>query len=384
MNILFEFFDKEPLENVVTCLKYRFDKVVFFGFDSEMDEYEKNTLEKNLMTLCNVKEVVFKALSERLYDKLLSEISIVVMQEQKKGAKCFFDITGGNEAILTALGQFVSGNDISIHKIDINNDTIIYYNKGEYMLEQNVPKQNLKLNINNFLLLYNGKINNKMQRDFKYTLSAYEQQMIESIWNISSPNMKKWNAFSSILKACKTDNHFDLSEYLKYRDIQLHGCAPSPCSKKDFDDYLIKLCQSKVIKNLRRTNIDISFNYATDNMRSILFDAGSILEIYCFNKYLKSNKYDDCAIGVNIVWENDEKNVVKNEIDIILLKGYLPTFISCKNGDVSPKDLYELDTICDRFGGKYSKKELITGMKLPEHIKMRAEEMNIVVTSVEK
>lgn len=384
MNILFEFFDKEPLENVVTCLKYRFDKVVFFGLDGEMDKFSKNTLKNNLIKLCGVKEVEFEPLKETENDKLINAISTVVKQEQKKGAKCFFDITGGNEAILTALGQFAAGNNISIHKVDINTDTVIYYAKGKYLIEQDVQKQTLKLNINKFLLLYNGKINNKMRRDFKYTLSVNEHQMINSIWNMASPNMKKWNAFSSILKACKTDNHFDLSERLNNNDVVLHSRAPSPCSKKDFEDYLVKLCQKNIIKNLKRTNIETSFSYATDNIRSILFDAGSILEIYYFIKYSNSNNYDDCAIGVNIIWENDEKNIVKNEIDIILLNGYLPTFISCKNGDVSPKDLYELDTICDRFGGKYSKKELITGMKLPEHIKMRAEEMNIAVTSFEK
>ena len=71
-----------------------------------------------------------------------------------------------------------------------------------------------------------------------------------------------------------------------------------------------------------------------------------------------------------------------NEIDVLLLRGYVLTFISCKGGDVDQMDLYELDTVASRFGGKYARRELVTANPLETHHDQRAEEMNITVICV--
>ena len=68
---------------------------------------------------------------------------------------------------------------------------------------------------------------------------------------------------------------------------------------------------------------------------------------------------------------------VKNEIDVMLLEGFCPVFISCKNGKVDQMALYELDTVAKRFGGKYAKKILMAGQEISEGYLLRAEEMDI-------
>jgi len=51
---------------------------------------------------------------------------------------------------------------------------------------------------------------------------------------------------------------------------------------------------------------------------------------------------------------------VENEIDILLMHGVVPIFISCKNGiKVEPEELYKLQTVARRFGGPYSRTVLI-------------------------
>ena len=100
----------------------------------------------------------------------------------------------------------------------------------------------------------------------------------------------------------------------------------------------------------------------------------------------------ECAIytafknGVYIDWDGkvasgDEKDTV-NEIDVILMKGMIPVFVSCKNGNVEEDELYKLDTVASRFGGTYAKKVLIATKlgKKPggvEHFKQRARDMKI-------
>ena len=71
-----------------------------------------------------------------------------------------------------------------------------------------------------------------------------------------------------------------------------------------------------------------------------------------------------------------------HEIDVLLLRGYVLTFISCKAGAPDQMALYELDTVAFRFGGKYAQKELVTASKIEAHHRQRAEEMTITVVEV--
>ena len=74
---------------------------------------------------------------------------------------------------------------------------------------------------------------------------------------------------------------------------------------------------------------------------------------------------------------------VLNEIDVLALKGNVPVFISCKTGKMGPSNtlhaLYELQTVAERFGGKYAKKVLVTSRMPADVYIKRAEEMNIEI-----
>ena len=74
MRVEFEFYDEEPLENIITCLNYQMDKVVFFKYKnqsqmppnnrimkekSEREQRQKDNLKKYLIDKCEVKEVRF-------------------------------------------------------------------------------------------------------------------------------------------------------------------------------------------------------------------------------------------------------------------------------------------------------------------------------------
>ena len=98
--------------------------------------------------------------------------------------------------------------------------------------------------------------------------------------------------------------------------------------------------------------------------------------------------YDDINRSVSIDWDGTvyDRSLgvsdTKNEIDVMATRDLVPIFISCKNGDVDKSALYELDTVAERFGGKYAKKELVTAGFLDKHHQKRAEEMDILVTKV--
>ena len=64
------------------------------------------------------------------------------------------------------------------------------------------------------------------------------------------------------------------------------------------------------------------------------------------------------------------------------MKGLVAFFISCKNGSVGDDELYKLNTVAERFGGKYAKKVLVSTEidalgRTSEYIRARMKDMNI-------
>ena len=76
--------------------------------------------------------------------------------------------------------------------------------------------------------------------------------------------------------------------------------------------------------------------------------AGEILEIYTYYQVLKTGYFDDVACGYEFCWENGE---VKNELDIVLTKGFRSIIAECKA--VQQLDLiyyHKLHSIAEHFG----------------------------------
>ena len=89
---------------------------------------------------------------------------------------------------------------------------------------------------------------------------------------------------------------------------------------------------------------------------------------------------DDILTGALIYWDNDnpEDRDIVNEVDVIVMKGLVPVFVSCKNGTIEVDELYKLNTVATHFGGKYAKKVLVATNDA-ESIRSRADEMHIKV-----
>ena len=93
--------------------------------------------------------------------------------------------------------------------------------------------------------------------------------------------------------------------------------------------------------------------------------------------------------GVCIDWDGETKGAdTENEIDVMMMRGMIPVFVSCKNGFVETDELYKLATVAERFGGKYAKKALVAssldlGSSFGKILKQRADEMGIMILASE-
>lgn len=140
---------------------------------------------------------------------------------------------------------------------------------------------------------------------------------------------------------------------------------------------------------------DVSITYVDFKWKDCLTKIGTILELHVYKELKDAGK--EVLQSVHIDWdgvlESDlKKNLSKknqtvpnvlNEIDVLALDGTIPTFISCKCGDMDQgkalTPMYELETVANRFGGKYAKKTLATLKQVTGAYAERAEEMGIVL-----
>ena len=103
MIVNIEFLDKDPIENVITCLNYKVDKVIFFGSEDEISEKKEST-DRFLKRYCSVKETEFYPLSKTNLEEILFAMDKVVETERTAGNQVFFDVTGGEGLMLVAFG----------------------------------------------------------------------------------------------------------------------------------------------------------------------------------------------------------------------------------------------------------------------------------------
>lgn len=92
----------------------------------------------------------------------------------------------------------------------------------------------------------------------------------------------------------------------------------------------------------------VSFVYSSPRIKKLLTSAGEILEVYAYYDVLKTGYFDDVASGYEFSWESDG---VKNELDLVLTKGFRSIIVECKAVVELKLDYYhKLHSIADQFG----------------------------------
>lgn len=90
-----------------------------------------------------------------------------------------------------------------------------------------------------------------------------------------------------------------------------------------------------------------------DSIVKILTKAGTILEVYCYYRALETGYFDDIACSCTFYWGDREfdDSQRKNEIDLILTKGFQSIIAECKaTADLDQDYYHKLNTISDLFG----------------------------------
>ena len=397
-----EFFDKIASENVCACLTYTPERVIYIGDDKTLI----NKHIENYKKIFKDSEPKIEFGCRSVTRSKLNEIVRVLSELIETYDDCVFDITGGDEMYILALGIVYSRypeKNIQIHKFNLRNNAIYDCDTDGKTIYRETPKLSIDENIR----IFGGEVSYGTvdeDKTYRWDMNPAFSEEIEQMWSVCKKTGRAWNKQIGVFAAmeeigCKSEDGVTLVVPLSAIEKYLHEHGGEYVKDARI---LSELQQMGLLTRFSDSDASaITASFKNKQVKKCLTLAGRTLEmkIYLMAKNVSEKDgtpvYNDALNGVLIDWDgelHDEQTEnffdTENEIDVLLMHDVVPVFISCKNGKVLTEELYKLETVAERFGGPYAKKVLIAtalkNSKDPEYIRNRAKDMNIHLIEIDK
>ncbi len=395
-----EIFDSCSIENIISALAFKPRKVIMVGTDNTAMNRARRTYQQVLGKRgSDLVEFSCRSCRESL-PEMIALLSDIVEQEEN----CWFDVTGGTDMFLLALGYVwhrYPQHNIQIHRFDIEKHCIIDCDDDGILPFKEFPSLTVKQN----LKIYGGKIVSDDAFHIKKH-SDLPQEDLQALWDVMTDKRvqnKTWNTTVSKIASFispKSDDGFCSvyaegdsityeKNYLTKENCDLLSCRMMRLLEENGlvsvgKDYYGKFSGALTFKNV-----------FVEQCLSVM---GQLLEYKIFDVACKAKKADgvtplfsDVRTGVHIDWLSAYKTsetTSTNEVDLVMMDGVIPIFVSCKNGVWDVNELYKLNTVAENFGSKYAKKLLITS-SLPtvaeDAVRQRCKDLGIqLVTNAQQ
>lgn len=376
---IIEFFDKELLENIIGALMFRPERVVLFGKDyKKMASFGKRAAQilkdQGIQTEISVKSV-----------NTTDYFSICEMLRSLLDTypDCIFDLTGGEETVLVAMGAIAGERNIPMRSINPRNG------KVKTILPAGGTEKEIRpatLSIGDAVTLFGGTLTGST---VPFCDSQWTQDVLK-MWAICKKDCGRWNTaieyFAAFIDSENPD--FDGVTVSVPKKRLEAGLQNSSRRSRCMDAVFSELCTAGIVQ-VQNFDAFCQYTFKNKTLLEALTKSGTVLELYTLISVLSLKDeqgaplVQDAVSGAVIDWENPpdaDTEDVKNEIDVLATVNAIPVFISCKNGCVDSDELYKLNTVAQRFGGKYAKKLLVmTYFNVPDSFIQRAHALNIRV-----
>lgn len=388
-----EFFDLAPIENIISSLTMQVDKAVLVGASKAMRK-RGELLRKFLAD--KGRDIEFEYVIINKYD--LSGIVAALSRIVENEAEPVFDLNGGEDLLLVAMGivyeRYRDKKHIEMHRYNIKTGTVTDCDDDGKVF----PEAHYKLTVDDNIRLNGGAIRyaaDGVGGTFDWKIDEEFRADVLKLWEICKRAPNEWNKRIGIMHEAERRRFTDASQLnISIDKGYLVSKASGADKLKQLNAFLDELDSIGAVKDLVRTENEISYRYKDLRLRNCLRKEGTVLELTTLiaSSELMDRSgerlYNDVMNGVVIDWDGvlhshgQDTSDVENEIDVFLMKGLVPILISCKNGMTDTDELYKLQTVANRFGGGYAKKVLITtylrkSERSLESLKQRAKEMKI-------
>lgn len=378
---LIECFTESHIDNISACLRLRPDKLIMVGDELEMSEpvsrYKDLLRQRKQRTVVTMRDVSGKDFAD-----ICRALNGLVRAEDE----CVIDLTGGDEAVIMAVGAVVAGLDsaarqrLRVEKFDHDSGQV------RDCINDNrvIPYKPIRLTVEEIITLHGGSV----QFEEYQPADRCRPRDLEDFWKMVSKDTKQWN------QAINPLNEFESRADSKSQVFLWMENLRDEISDFDRKEKLVRELLEKMYDcgaiDYQSNRFALEYTYKSAMHSYCTLKAGNILELKTLlegRSVLENGApyFHDSKMGISIDWDDDakKKQETRNEIDVILMHGTTPLFISCKNGDVDEDELYKLHTVAERFGGPYARKMLIAtdlerkGIKSVLAFTNRAQEMGI-------
>lgn len=389
---LIEFFDKTPIENLIASLALQPDRTIFVGADSRrviraLPLYRRILENHDIHT-----DIWSKTVARNDIEGIIAALENIMSDASEDYV---IDISGGDESSLVALGIILGTTDknVAAFRIDPVTRQGIWFDpafddSGKRSVERalmDFSAGQVRLTIKENVALHGGKIYGESNLFGRGEPVVYD---IDELWKHCCADPAGWNA---------TINRFSASVEQSPDDANSFSIMPDVIGKRGgIDPELWRFITDRgfvIRESLKNDSQRQYFRYKNKQVRDCLTKAGSLFEYYVYKSALYSEidgkpVFSDATTGITLGW-NDDADTTRNEIDVMLMNGVMPVFISCKNGDIKTDELYKLTAVSERFGSAYAKYALAgtvffdssaktyLGDSTVNNIRNRAADMNI-------
>lgn len=385
---IIEFFDKSSIENIAGCLLCKPEKMILVGNNPKMlvkaaSHYESFLKSKGIET-----QISTISTSKNHLGSIIDALTKIVETHDD----CVFDLTGGDDLYLVAVGNIMNiyGNRVQCHRFNFRTDSLIDCDADG----NTCAVGSFDISIADNIRIYGGELVTDPENELythPWDFNAEFLGDIALMWDICKKNPRMWNNHIATLGALFDIFGEETRLSLTFNVQKASLLLPENNVKYFFVDWIMEeLHKCGLLTVLFTNDSEISFCFKNEQIKRTLTVSGQILELLIASRLLLlreadgSQIYHEVMVGAVIDWDpmDDDSARTLNEIDVIAMKGTLPIFISCKNGMFDANELYKLNTVATRFGNKYSKK-ILTSTELArlgarsESVRIRMENMGI-------
>lgn len=378
---LVECFDNNPINNIVGCLRFRPERVIFIGTENNIKKpakiFQKILDERGIFT-----EIIIQNVNLNNPTEITQVLSDIVKNE----FFCTIDVNGGNARVLMAVGALWN----SLSESQQKRVTIQGYNQftekdidldGDGRL---INGERISLTASELIALHGGIIYPRIDQQY----DAYTVDSLKPFFKIMAHPTIDWNKAISYLNEFESCSISDTEIYVNLESVsdQIYNFDNK---LNTLYNLLLMLENNAIIRNrsfgsiLRYDYLDTFGHYCTRKAGNVL-ELKTLFEARIAKTDDGENLFDDYCMGVNIDWDGiihnsaEHLKETRNEIDVLTIRGVTPLFISCKNGEFDDNELYKLNTVAQRFGGKKARKALVAnGNEITDSLRRRAKDMSI-------
>ena len=376
-DVFVEFFSEEALENVMTLLRFKPERIIYLGHKHNMITKKMKSLRKFASVTSPNTILEFIEVPRDSLELCIQTIDDICGEYPE--AK--FELTGGGEMFLIAFGFVSAKRKTNTLRIDPYTGTEMDFSDGAVPVTTHTD---VKISVAENIILHGGVLRAPMT-SWRFTERFRDE--IRTIWGVAQELRHNWNKHCSVIE-----------EMVKNYPADENGVYRLPkAALRDAVQILQRLDEVSMMDFFRYERSQVVFRFGSKQIREIVTKTGNILELHVYEVATrKPTDFTDAVVGAVIDWDGEaapdpdfadahSRSETINEIDVILMRSAVPTFISCKSGRADSKALHELETVTSRFGGKYAKKVLVmappcdTSTSGSSFFKQRAKDMHIWV-----